>query len=132
MPAQALFIDGTQATMQASATADDGNPATWPQAVGRYRWIQEIDLQQPQSISVISLLQPDDKFATNWHVDVSVDGSSFYTVARHADTAGGLSGVQLDHSLLVRYIRIIADRSDGGNQIGGQMAVSEIGIYSLQ
>jgi Right handed beta helix region/F5/8 type C domain len=135
MPAQALFIDGTQATMQASSQpslADDGNPATWSQAAGRYRWVQQIDLQQPQSISVISLLQPDDKFATNWHVDVSVDGSSFYTVARHADTAGGLSGVQLDHSLLVRYIRIIADRPDGGSQTGGQMAVSEIGIYSLQ
>jgi hypothetical protein len=135
MPAQALFIDGTQANMQPNSQpslANDGNPATWSQATGQYRWIQQIDLQQPQSISVISLLQPDDKFATNWHVDVSADGSSFYTVARHADTAGGLSGVQLEHSLLARYVRIIADRPDGGGQTGGQMAVSEIGIYSLQ
>src|SRR6202022_4613497 len=135
MPAQALFIDGTQANMQPNSQpslADDDNPLTWSQATGQYRWIQQIDLQQPQSISVISLLQPDDKFATNWHVDVSVDGSSFYTVARHADTAGGLSGVQLEHSLLVRYVRIIADRPDGGGQTGGQMAVSEIGIYGLQ
>lgn len=135
MPAQALFIDGTQATMQPNlqpSFANDGNPATWSQATGQYRWIQQIDLEQPQSISVISLLQPDDKFATNWHVDISLDGSSFYTVARHADTAGGLSGVQLDHSVTARYVRIIADRPDGGGQNGGQMAVSEIGIYGLQ
>jgi hypothetical protein len=39
---------------------------------------------------------------------------------------------QLDHSLLVRYLRIIADRPDGGGQPGGQMAASEIGIYGLQ
>jgi hypothetical protein len=36
--------------------ADDRNPATWSEAAGRYRWIQQIDLQQPQSISVIALL----------------------------------------------------------------------------
>jgi hypothetical protein len=48
MPAQALFLDGTQANMQPtsqSSLADDGNPATWSQATGQYRWIQQIDLQ---------------------------------------------------------------------------------------
>ncbi|HYZ57450.1 MAG TPA: discoidin domain-containing protein [Streptosporangiaceae bacterium] len=131
-PAQALFIDGTQADMQPNSLpsyADDGDPTTWSQATGQYRWIQQIDLQRPESINVISLLQPDDKFATNWHIDVSLNGSTFWTVARHADTAGGLSGVQLAYPVTARYIRIIADRPDGGGQTGGQMAVSEIGVY---
>jgi hypothetical protein len=73
--------------------ADDGNPATVSQATDQYRWIQQIDLQKLESISVISLLQPDSAFATNWHIDVSVNGSTWWTVARHDDAAGGLSGV---------------------------------------
>ena len=134
-PAQALFIDGTQAAMQPNSQpsfADDGDPSTSAQATAQYRWIQQIDLEQAQSISVISLLQPDGTFATNWHLDVSLDGSSFYTVARHADTAGGLSGVQLPYPVLARYLRIIADHPDQGGETGGQMAVSEIGVFGLQ
>ena len=131
-PAQALYLDGTQAQMQANETpsmADDGNPGTWSQATGQYRWIQQIDLTAPESFDVLSLLQPDDKFATNWHIDVSLDGSTYYTVARHTDTAGGLSGVQLAAPVTARYIRIVADLPNQGGQNGGQMAVSEIGVY---
>jgi F5/8 type C domain/Right handed beta helix region len=131
-PAQALYIDGTQALMQPGslpAYADDGNPATSSQATQQYRWMQQIDLGQPESVSVISLLQPDGAFATNWHVDVSLDGSTFWTVARHADDAGGLSGVQLGSPVMARYIRIIADRPDNGGQTGGQMAISEVGVF---
>jgi hypothetical protein len=131
-PTQALYIDGTQALMQPAslpAYADDGNPATTSQATQQYRWMQQIDLGQPESVNVISLLQPDSAFATNWHVDVSLDGSTFWTVARHDDNAGGLSGVQLDSPVMARYIRIVADRPDNGGQTGGQMAVSEVGVF---
>ena len=131
-PAQALFIDGTQARMQPDSTpslADDGNTGTASQASGEYRWIQQIDLTQPQSFDIVSLRQPDTAFATNWHIDVSLDGSSYWTVARHADTAGGLSGVQLAAPVTARYIRVVADLPNQGGQTGGQMAVSEIGVY---
>ena len=131
-PAQALYIDGTQAQMQPSSTpalADDGNTSTYAQATGQYRWVQQIDLTQAQSFDVISLLQPDSAFATNWHIDVSLDGSTYWTVARHADTAGGLSGVQLAAPVTARYIRVVADLPNQGGQTGGQMAVSEIGVY---
>jgi hypothetical protein len=132
-PAQALYIDGTQALMQPNSTpalADDGNPSTWSQATNQYRWIQQIDLTRPETIGVISLLQPDDKFATNWHIDVSLDGSTFWTVARHADNAGGLSGVQWVPPVQARYVRVIADMPNQGGQTGGQMAVSELAIYA--
>jgi len=134
-PAQALYLDGTQGVMQPGETpglAVDGDPNTWSQVTGRYQWIQQVDLQSAQSIDVISLTQPVDKFASAWHVDVSLDGSTFYTVARHADSAGGLSGVQLDHPVKARYVRIVADSPNGGGQTGGQMAVSELGIYALK
>jgi hypothetical protein len=131
-PTQALYIDGTQALMQPASLpsfADDGNPSTTSQATQQYRWMQQIDLGQPESVNVISLLQPDSAFATNWHVDVSLDGSTFWTVARHDDNAGGLSGVQLDSPVMARYIRIVADRPDNGGQTGGQMAISEVGVF---
>jgi len=82
-------------------------------------------------VNVISLLQPDSAFATHWHVDVSLDGSTFWTVARHNDSAGGLSGIQLDSPVQARYIRIIADRPDNGAQLGGQMSISELSIYGI-
>jgi F5/8 type C domain len=111
------------------AMADDGNPATFAQATGQYRWIQQIDLTRPQSFDVVPLLQPDTAFATNWHLDVSPNGSTYYTVARHDDTAGGFSGVQLAAPVTARYIRIVADLPNQGGQNGGQMAISEIGLY---
>jgi hypothetical protein len=134
-PAQALYIDGTQALLQPGSQpsyANDGNPATATQATQQYRWMQQVDLGSPESVDVISPLQPDSAFATNWHVDVSLDGSTFWTVARHDDNAGGLSGVQLGTPVMARYIRIIADRPDNGGQAGGQMAISELGVYGLK
>jgi hypothetical protein len=131
-PTQSLYIDGTQALLQPGSQptyANDGNPATATQATQQFRWMQQVDLGQPESVNVISLLEPDATFATHWHVDVSLDGSTFWTVARHNDTAGGLSGVQLDSPVQARYIRIIADRPDNGAQLGSQMAISEIGVF---
>ncbi|MEU3980432.1 discoidin domain-containing protein [Streptomyces sp. NPDC026672] len=133
-PAQALFIDRTQADMQPGSLpsyATDGNPSTWAQATGRYRWIQQIDLGRAKSVDLITLLQPDDKFATDFHVDVSTDGASWNTVARHTDSAGGITGVQLDAPVKARYVRVFVDRPDGGGQTGGQMAVSELSVYGL-
>jgi len=30
---------------------------------------------------------------------------------------------------MARYIRIVADRPDNGGQTGGQMAISEVGVF---
>lgn len=133
-PTQALFIDGTQAAMQSGETpslATDGDTGTWSQATGQYRWLQQVDLGCARSLALLTLVQPDTKFATDFHVDASLDGSTWYTVARVAHATGGLTGVQLDHPVQARYLRIIADRPNSGGQTGGQMAVSEIGAYSL-
>jgi hypothetical protein len=131
-PAQGLFVDGTQADMQPGslpAYATDGDPGTWAQATGRYRWISQVDLLSPQSVRLLTLLQPSDKFATAFHVDASVDGSSFVTVARRRDASGGLTAIALDRPISARYLRVVVDRPNDGGQTGGQMAVSEIGAY---
>jgi hypothetical protein len=133
-PTQARYMDGTQALLQPGSRptyATDGDPATSTQATAQFRWMQQIDLGRATSVDVVSLLQPDTAFATHWHIDVSLDGWTFRTVARHDDTAGGLSGVRLDSPVLARYVRVIADRPDNGAQLGGQMALSEVGVYGL-
>jgi hypothetical protein len=136
-PAQALYVDGTQAQMQPNSLpsyAVDGNPDTYAQATQQYRWIQQVDLQQPRSIDVITLLQPAGAhiaYATAFHVDASLDGTDYYTVARRTDAMGGLTGVQFDAPIRARYIRVVADRPDNGGQAGGQMAISELSVYSL-
>ena len=78
------------------------------------------------------LLQPDSAYATAFHIDVSIDGSKFWTVARTTDSGAGLTGIQLDAPVTARYIRVVADRPDGGGQTGGQMAISELAAYSLR
>ncbi|HEX4224383.1 MAG TPA: discoidin domain-containing protein [Pseudonocardiaceae bacterium] len=132
-PAQALFMDNTQAQLQPNslpAYGDDGKASTFTQATNRFRWTYQVDLQQRKSVDVVSVLMPDDKFATAFHIDVSLDGTTFWTVARRTDSAGGLSAVQLDEPVQVRYIRVIADHPDDGGQTGGQMAISELGAYT--
>jgi hypothetical protein len=132
-PAQAYFIDGTQALMQPNSTpalGTDGDVNTWTQATNRFRWSYQVDLQQARSFNVVSLTMPADKFATRFHIDVSVDGSTFFTVARRVDAAGGVTGVQLDQSVNARYVKVVADRPDDGGQTGGQMAISELAVYA--
>ncbi|MGY5060507.1 discoidin domain-containing protein [Streptomyces sp. 900105755] len=131
-PAQALFIDGTQADMQPNSTpalGDDGNPSTYAQATNRYRWTLQVDLQQARTVGVVSIVMPADKYATAFHIDVSLDGSTFWTVAHRTDSAGGTTGVRLDTPVSARYVRVIADRPNSGGQTGGQMAVSELAVY---
>jgi len=134
-PAQALFIDGTQADMQSGSTpalGDDGNTSTFAQASGRYRWSLQVDLQSAQTVNVVSVVMPTDKYATAFHVDVSVDGSTFWTVAHRTDSAGGTTGVQLDVPVTARYVRVIADRPNSGGQTGNQMAISELAVYGTK
>jgi len=61
-----------------------------------------------------------------FHIDVSLDGTTFWTVGRRPGRAGGLSAVQRDEPVQARHIRVIADHPDAG----GQMALSELGAYA--
>ncbi|MYS24002.1 F5/8 type C domain-containing protein [Streptomyces sp. DvalAA-14] len=97
---------------RAARIPTDGDTSTWAQATGQYRWISQVDPGAQRSVNLITLLKPDDKFAAQFHVDSSADGSSWYTVARHGGSAGGLIAVQLDHPTKARYLRVIVHRPD--------------------
>jgi hypothetical protein len=102
---------------------------TYVQASGQFRWQLVVDLSRAQRLGSMTVSFPPPHFATDFHVDASMDGASYTTVARRRDASGGLTPIQLDRSVRARYLRVVADRPNDGGQTGGQMAVSEIGAY---
>jgi F5/8 type C domain/Right handed beta helix region len=132
-PTQALYIDGTTASMQpgsVSGYAVDGDASTFAQATGQFRWQEQVDLQSVQPVGYITVTMPSSAYATAFHVDASADGSTYSTVATLTNTSSGTTTVPLATAVNARYIRIVADAPNNGGQTGGQMAISELGVYA--
>jgi hypothetical protein len=130
---QALFLDGSNAQLQpgrSTAHGNDGDPTTWVQATNQYRWQYVLDLGSAQAVSRVSLVQPPDKFATAWHLEGSTTGSNYTTLATVTNqNVGGYSTITFA-SQSVRYLKFVVDAPNDGYQIGGQMAISEVGVYA--
>lgn len=130
--ASAQFIDGSTAQMQSGSTpanAIDGSTSTFTQASGQYRWQLLTDLQSVQPIGYLTLTQPSGTYATAFHVDVSSNGSNYYTVARIAGATSGVTTISLAAFVNARYVRIVADQPSQGGQTGSQMGISELAVY---
>jgi len=131
-PVQALFLDGSQAVMQPGSTpaaAVDGDPSTFAQATNQWRWQLQIDLLDVQFIDTVRVTMPTTTFATALHVDTSADGSNFTTAATSTGLTGGGPQIISFTARTARYVRIVADKPDGPGQTGGQMALSEVGVF---
>jgi len=82
-PAVAQYLDGTTAQLQPESQlsyATDGNPNTYVQASGQFRWQLVVDLQQVQTLGYMTVGMPQPHFATDFHVDASTDGTTWTTV----------------------------------------------------
>lgn len=126
-------MDGSVAQLQPghpTSYGNDGDVNTWTQAYGQYRWQYQIDLGAATSIGRVSIVEPADRFATAFHIDVSVDGSTFTTVSSVTGLTAGGSQETTFSSVSARYVRVVADAPNADGQTGGQMAISEIGIYA--
>ncbi len=131
-PAQALYLDGSTASMQPSSVAsdgDDGDTSTFAQATNQYRWQLQVDLQSVRSIDDLAIVQPSTAYATAFHVDVSTNGTTYTTIATLTGTGSGTTYVPLSSATDARYIRVIADQPSAGGETGGQMAISELEVY---
>jgi hypothetical protein len=130
-PAQALFLDGSQAMLQAGtpASAVDGDPTTFVQATNQWRWQLQIDLVDLQYIDKVRVTMPASVFATALHVDVSTNGTTFTTAATRTGLTGGGPTTISFTARAARFVRIVADKPDGPGQTGVQMALSEVGVY---
>ena len=133
-PATALYIDGSVAEMQPGSLpgyAVDGSTATSAQATNQYRWQLQVDLRSAQSVKVFVLTQPTSAYATAVHIDVSTDGVTFTTVSTNTGMTSGKRTITLANQVSARYVRVVADAPNGPGQTGGQMALSEFGVYAL-
>ncbi len=131
-PASAYYIDGSTATMHTGFEANkavDGNMETRAQAMLQYAWIAQVDLQDSYNIYKVKVTFASDAFATDYYIKCSANGENWDTVATvNGHTAGGT----YEHTFsaeLYRYVRVQAIKPDAANQLGGQMAISELEVY---
>lgn len=129
--AHAYFLDGSTADMQGGSTpaqAVDGNYATVSQASGQYAWQQQVDLGTMAAIDRVTTHMPPDRYATEYDIKVSSDGSAFTTLESVTGFTGGASDVTVAPTY-ARYVRIVAVKPDGPGQTGGQMGISELEVF---
>ncbi|MFD4507519.1 discoidin domain-containing protein [Streptomyces sp. NPDC058457] len=131
-PAVAQFVDGSTAQLQPESQptyATDGDPTTYVQASGQFRWQLVVDLQQSQSLGYVTVGMPQPHFATDFHVDASTDGTSWTTVGTVSNSGWGAVPVAFSSPVTARYLRVVADRPNDSGQRGDQMAISELAVY---
>lgn len=131
--ASAYYMDGSAATMHEGKPAVngvDGDIDTDAQATNQYRWQEQVDLGSTKTIDRIVVKMPDDEyhFATEFRIAISTDGSSFTTIKTVYGFRGGAYDLNMSGAT-ARYVRVIAVKPDGPDQIGGQMTISELEVY---
>ncbi len=134
----AYYMNGSAASMHAGREANkaiDGNPATWAQASGQYKWAYQVDLLSAKPISTVIVNFPvnppasETLYATEYKILTSLDGINWTNAGIVTESAGGRSKTVLSSSTLVRFVKIEAVKPDGAGQTGGQMAIAELEIY---
>lgn len=136
----AYYLDGTTAAMHAGSDAYravDGYYDTYSQATDQYVWKEVVDLGSPWNINNVVVKFPytpvclETLYATSYCIKVSTDGTNYSEVATITDCAGGTSSTAFA-AVTARYVMIEAVNPDGEGQTGGQMAISELEIYSSE
>jgi hypothetical protein len=128
--AVAKFIDDSPAVMQPGSIANlavDGIASTFAQASIQFRWQLVSDLGIARPINRVIVAMPSDRFATQYHIDASSNGSSWTTVATVSNGVGGARASSVSGT--ARYVRVVADKPDAAWQTGGQMAISRLSVY---
>jgi hypothetical protein len=132
-PAQALYLNGSTATMQPSSTAADavdGNLSTFAQASGQYLWQLQVNLQSVQNVAFLEVIQPSTAYATAFHINASTNGTTWTTIATLTGTTAGDTMIALPTPVSAQYLQVVADEPSGSGQTGGQMAISEFEAFA--
>jgi hypothetical protein len=128
--ASAQYLDGTPATMHpfgAASNAVDRNTVTWAQATNQFLWRLILDLGASQDVGEVDVLMPAAAFASEFHLDTSVDGVTWAALPHVTNVGvGGLVQTVLGQVQAIRYVRIVADLPNGPGQRGGQMGIAEV------
>lgn len=139
-PAYAYYMDGTAAYIHNSRdawNAVDGDPLSYAQADSQYRWRLDVDLTKSHYIDRVKVSfpinPPNDQtlYATEYNILTSNDNKTWITAAQVTDSTGGSINTPLAAPVWARYVRIEAVKPDGGGQTGGQMAITELEVYTV-
>lgn len=130
-PAYGFYLNGRQSNFHFTHdawTAVDGDPASYAQAFGQWRWNFLVDLVAPTTIERVVIHFPEPLRATDFDVLYSLDRENWETLAEVRDFQAQRYELDFD-AIPTRYIRIDALKPDGPDQEGGQMAIAELEIY---
>ncbi len=131
--ASAYYVDGSAAAMHSGCDASkavDGNTGTRAQAMNRYAWIELVDLGGLYNISRVKVTFPGDAFATEYIIQCSPNGTNWTPVAIVSGHTAGGTYTHTFTAAQYRYVWVQAIKPDAADQLGGQMAISEIEVYN--
>jgi hypothetical protein len=134
-PAQLLSLDGArslQVNPRGGLGGDarfgvDGHENTAAQAAGEWPWTYEVDLLKTYKPRRVTVAFAPGNYATKLRIQVSVDRTNWHTMAE-LDNPDGRSCTATFAPTVARYVRVSAVRPDGSDQLGGQMAIAELGV----
>jgi len=134
-PARLLSADGRRtlftSNKQYAFQGVDGNPKTSAAGACEYAWTYEVDLERVVLIDRIIVSFRDDGFATEYNILVADDDEVWKSVV-HANVDRGGSH---EHRILpveAQCIRVQAVKPSGRGQLGGQMSIAELQVYSVE
>ncbi len=130
--AQLLSLDGSHelsinAGVHFARLGVDGHPDTVALAGGEWPWTYQVDLVDTRNVRRIKVTFGSG-YATELELRVSLDGTSWKTVAQ----ASGLQGKPYDVTLepvRSRYVRVCGLKPNGSEQAGRQMSIAELEVY---
>lgn len=110
--------------------ATDGNPESVARAGGDYAYTLRVDLLDSYKIDRIELLFTTETYATEFSIYTSLveNGSNPVTLLSRANNTDVVFSFRFQ-PVFARYIFVRATKPDNQNQPGGQMVVTELGVY---
>jgi hypothetical protein len=110
--------------------AVDGDPETGAAADGHFAWTLHMDLGRLyRNINKVKLDFMPDRFATEFQI-LAQNNLGSWEVIYSKTNSNGISHNISFRARDIRYLRIRSLKPDGENQIGSQMVISKIGVYS--
>ncbi|HPO15152.1 MAG TPA: alpha-L-fucosidase [Candidatus Hydrogenedentes bacterium] len=130
--AKLLSLDGSRTLAVNGGThfprlGVDGKPDTVAQAAGEWPWTYEVDLIDTLNLKRIKV-NFGSGYATQFELRISTDRKEWKTVAQKSDHDGKPFEAAFD-PLPARYVRVCAQKPDGPDQPGAQMAIAELEVY---
>jgi hypothetical protein len=134
-PAKLLSLDGTHelpvnGDVQFPWLGVDGKLDTFAMATNEWPWTYEVDLVDTVPVHRVKVTFGLGH-ATQFAIRVSADGQSWKTVAEQAGHDGKPFEATFE-AVPARYVRVCASKPDGPDQLGTQMSVAELEVYTQQ